>query len=363
MGLQLVFVSCLLMLSGCSSTSQSHFNKQSYALFVFGDSFFDPGNNYINTTTYYQANFRPYGISYFNPPTGRFSDGRLIPDFVAEHARLPLIPTYLDPRNKKFVHGANFASGGAGTLVETRAGFVVDLKTQVKFFGNLKKTLRRDLGDAKSDQLLADAVYLFSCGINDYLALVGNNDTILYPYTRQQYVGMVIENFTSVLKRIHKKGGRKFGVLNIPPLACLPNIRAGRPGNTCNQELDIIASLHNDQLSNRLEELEKQLEGFMYAKFDINSELSKRMKNPSRYGMYVRDHACCGSGPFRGIFSCGGKRGIEEFEVCDDVDDYLFFDSFHPNEVANAQFADLFWNGNSSVTTPYNLKTLFQSKK
>lgn len=53
------------------------------ALFVFGDSFFDPGNNnYIKTTTLDQANFWPYGETYFKYPTGRFSDGRLISDFI-----------------------------------------------------------------------------------------------------------------------------------------------------------------------------------------------------------------------------------------------------------------------------------------
>ena len=55
------------------------------ALFVFGDSLFDPGNNnYINTIPFFQANYLPYGESYFSPPTGRFSDGRLIPDFIGK---------------------------------------------------------------------------------------------------------------------------------------------------------------------------------------------------------------------------------------------------------------------------------------
>ncbi|KAI3773265.1 hypothetical protein L1987_47790 [Smallanthus sonchifolius] len=357
--IELLVVSCLLMLTGCLG----HFNKHS-ALFVFGDSLVDSGNNnYINTTTDFQANFWPYGISYFNPPSGRFSDGRLIHDFIAEYAGLPLIQTYLDPRNNEFVYGANFGSGGAGALVESHAGFVVDLKTQLKYFGDLEKRFRQNLGDAKTDQLLSNAVYLFSCGGNDYLTPVGNNDSILYPYTHEQYVGMVIGNLTDVFKGIYEKGGRKIGVFTVPPLACLPNIRAGRPGNTCNQELDIIAGLHNQQLSKKLEELEKQLEGFRYAKFDLYTEVSKRMKNPSRYGFKIGDRACCGSGPLRGIYSCGGKRGVQEFELCDDVDHYLFFDSFHPNEVASGQYAELFWNGGSNVTTPYNLKTLFQLNK
>ncbi|KAJ0595073.1 putative GDSL lipase/esterase, SGNH hydrolase superfamily, GDSL esterase/lipase GLIP1-5/GLL25 [Helianthus annuus] len=169
--------------------------------------------------------------------------------------------------------------------------------------------------------------------------------------------------FFFFLKEIYEKGGRKFGVLTVPPLACLPNIRAGRAGYTCNQELDVITSLHNQKLSKKLEELETQLEGFIYSKFDIYTEVNNRMKNPSRYGFKIGDTACCGSGPLRGIYSCGGKRGVQEFQLCDDVDEYLFFDSFHPNEVASAQYAKLFWNGKSSVTTPYNLKTLFQLKK
>lgn len=357
-----VAVSCLLILTVCQ-ISQAHFNKH-IALFVFGDSLYDPGNNnYINTTPEFQANFFPYGESYFNPPSGRFSDGRLIPDFVAELAKLPLIPAYLDPRNKEFVYGANFASGGAGALVESHAGFVVDLKTQLQYFRDLEKQFRQNLGDSEAEQLLSDAVYLFSCGGNDYLSPVGNNESILYPYTHEEYVGMVIGNLTDVFKGIHERGGRKIGIVTVPPIGCWPSVRAGRPDNTCSEEIDIIVSLHNQELSQKLQELENQLEGFMYAKYDLNTAIRKRMKNPSKYGFKVGDSACCGSGPFGGIYSCGGKRGVKEFKLCKNASDYFFFDSNHPNEVASQQFANMFWNGDSSVTSPYNLKALFKGKQ
>ncbi|GKE79850.1 GDSL esterase/lipase 1-like protein, partial [Tanacetum coccineum] len=119
-GFLVLFVFCLSV----PTDSWGNIDKR-VAVFVFGDSLFDPGNNnYINTTTAFQANFTPYGESYFYPPTGRFSNGRLIPDFIAEYARLPLIPPYLKPGNKEFTYGANFASAGAGALIGTRAGFV-----------------------------------------------------------------------------------------------------------------------------------------------------------------------------------------------------------------------------------------------
>jgi len=63
--------------------------KEHVALFVFGDSLFDVGNNnYINTTTDYQANFSPYGETFFKFPTGRFSNGRVIPDFIGKNTCL-----------------------------------------------------------------------------------------------------------------------------------------------------------------------------------------------------------------------------------------------------------------------------------
>lgn len=60
--------------------------KEHIALFVFGDSLFDVGNNnYINTSFDNLANYSPYGETFFNYPNGRFSDGRVIPDFIGNN--------------------------------------------------------------------------------------------------------------------------------------------------------------------------------------------------------------------------------------------------------------------------------------
>ncbi|KAI3526239.1 hypothetical protein L1887_05483 [Cichorium endivia] len=353
LGLQLVL--CLLILTGCHS-SQRHFNKH-VALFVFGDSLFDPGNNnYINTTTELKANFWPYGESYFHPPSGRFSDGRIIPDFIAEFAGLPLIPAYLDPHNNEFLYGVNFASAGAAVFVESQNGVAVDLKTQLQYFTDLVKHYRQNLGDAKAEQLLSDAVYLFSCGSNDYESLLDNNDNSL---NFKQFVEVVIGNFTDVLKGVHEQGGRKFGIGTFRSLGCLLPVRAERPDNTCDEQLNILASLHDKALSRRLQDLAQQWEGFMYAKYELQIEITKRMKNPSKYGFKVGGEcACCGTGRFRAINSCGGKREIREFELCDNPNDYLLFDPYHPTEAANRQLAEMFWNGDSKVSSPYNLKAL-----
>ncbi|XWS54491.1 hypothetical protein CRYUN_Cryun10bG0094200 [Craigia yunnanensis] len=227
------------------------------ALFIFGDSLFDPGNNnYINTTFDFQANFWPYGETFFKYPTGRFSDGRLIPDFIAQFAGLPIIPTYLQPGNHKFTNGVNFASGGAGALVESHQGKVVDLETQIKYFKKVEKSLRQEIGDAEAKKLLSRAVYFISIGGNDYLT---RNSSA----SDEEFASMVLGNLTVALKEIYKKGGRKFGFPNMMLLGCLPYMKA-QAGSSCNDEVTAIAKLHNVELPKILNKIENQLEGLKF---------------------------------------------------------------------------------------------------
>lgn len=325
------------------------------ALFIFGDSLFDSGNNnYINTTFDFQANFLPYGETFFKYSTGRFCDGRLIPDFIAQFAGLPIIPTYLQPGNHKFTDGVNFASGGAGALVEIHRGLVVNLETQIKYFKKVEKSLRQELGDAGAKKLLSRAVYLISIGGNDYL---NRNSTA----TNEEFASMVLGNLIVAIKEIYKKGGRKFGFPNMMPLGCLPYVKA-QAGGSCNDEVTVIAKLHNEELPKTLNKIENQLEGFKYAYFNFFKSANERLNNPSKYGFMDATTACCGSGLFGGVYSCGGKRGITEFHLCENPAEYFFFDSYHPSEKAYLQFAELLWAGTTDIVWPYNLKTLFEAK-
>lgn len=49
--------------------------------FIFGDSVFDNGNNNVLNTSA-KVNYSPYGIDFARGPTGRFSNGRNIPDII-----------------------------------------------------------------------------------------------------------------------------------------------------------------------------------------------------------------------------------------------------------------------------------------
>ncbi|XP_024519411.1 GDSL esterase/lipase At2g03980-like [Selaginella moellendorffii] len=109
------------------------------ALFVFGDSFVDSGNNnFFNTSA--KCNHPPYGINFEGRrSTGRWSDGLIVTDYIgieishlvlpflllsrtlcwtASFLGLPYPPNFHDKR-ANFSTGANFASASAGIFNTT----------------------------------------------------------------------------------------------------------------------------------------------------------------------------------------------------------------------------------------------------
>ncbi|XP_027905621.1 GDSL esterase/lipase 2-like [Vigna unguiculata] len=163
------------------------------------------------------------------------------------------------------------------------------------------------------------------------------------------------------LLEIYNVGGRKFGFVNVGAIGCSPGIRVlVNNGSTCFEEVLAIARLHNTALSERIPELEKQLKGFKYSITDFYSASLEVLNNPTKYGFKETIVACCGGGPYRGDGSCGGRKGIKEYELCNNVDEHVYFDSIHLTDRASQHFGELIWNGNHTVTSPYNLKQLFE---
>lgn len=83
----IICLSTLLFSIGFGSCgSDQTLSSRTAALFIFGDSTVDPGNNnHITTIPENQAHYEPYGKNgFFETPTGRFSDGRIIVDYIGK---------------------------------------------------------------------------------------------------------------------------------------------------------------------------------------------------------------------------------------------------------------------------------------
>jgi len=72
----------MFSIQGASATGANGTNYKVGALFIFGDSTVDCGNNnYLLTIA--RANFPPFGMDFdTHLPTGRFCNGRLTEDFI-----------------------------------------------------------------------------------------------------------------------------------------------------------------------------------------------------------------------------------------------------------------------------------------
>ncbi|KAL3535475.1 hypothetical protein ACH5RR_003936 [Cinchona calisaya] len=351
----------------CFNAIRGGFAEKNSAFFIFGDSSVDPGNNnYIETIPENRADYKPYGQNgFFKEPTGRFSDGRIIVDYLAEYANLPIIPPYLQP-SADYSHGVNFASGGAGVLSTTNQGLVIDFKTQLEYFDKVRLSLTEKFGSAEAEEIISNAVYFISMGSNDYMGGYLGNPKMQELHNPEEYVRMVIGNLTQGIQELCEKGAKKLAFLSLCPLGCLPALRALNPQGHdagCFEQATALAFAHNNALRTVLPNLELLLKGtFKYSNSNFYDWLLDRINDPTTYGFKEGVSACCGAGPHRGILTCGGTKKDPNYELCENPNDYVWFDSFHPTERIHEQFAKALWNGPSTVVGPYNLEDLFLDK-
>ncbi|KAL0410369.1 UNVERIFIED_CONTAM: GDSL lipase [Sesamum latifolium] len=348
---------CLALVILCFRSNVVSAQKHT-AFFIFGDSSVDPGNNnYIDTIPENRANHKPYGQNgFFKDPTGRFSDGRIIVDFIAEYAKLPIIPPFLEP-SADYSHGVNFASGGAGILSTTNEGQAIDLRTQLKYFEEVEKWLAEKLGASEAEEVISNAVYFFSMGSNDYLGGYLGSPRMQELHHPEQYVGMVIGNLTIAIQELYEKGARKFGFLSLCQLGCLPVMRALNPkageGGCFNSQFSCLSTMPSTLSSTIfIKALSSQADSTTGSK--IESTIP-----PTMVCLQEGVNACCGSGPFGGVYTCGGTKKVTTYELCDNADEYVWWDSFHPTERIHEQFAKALWDGPQASVRPHNLQDLF----
>lgn len=82
--IRLIFLSLLSLVDNNSVLAMSANMALAPALYVFGDSLFDSGNNNF-LPTIAKADFLPYGVNFARGVTGRFTNGRTIVDFIGTY--------------------------------------------------------------------------------------------------------------------------------------------------------------------------------------------------------------------------------------------------------------------------------------
>ncbi|XWS63738.1 hypothetical protein CRYUN_Cryun06bG0127300 [Craigia yunnanensis] len=348
------------------------------AIFNFGDSNSDTGGL---SAAFGQAP-APNGETYFHAPAGRYSDGRLIIDFIAESFGIPYLSAYLDSVGSNFSHGANFATAGStirpqNTTISQSGVSPISLDVQLVQFSDFHRRSQIFNKQGIFDKLLpkedyfSKALYTFDIGQNDLTAGYKLN---LSTEQVKAYVPEVLRQFSDAVKRVYDQGGRAFWLHNTGPAGCLPYVldrflitaaRVDKYG--CGSPFNEVAQYFNQRLEDVVIQLRKQLPLAAITYVDVYSVKYTLISQAKKLGFELPLIACCGHGGkynFNNSVRCGRKSTVNGKEIliansCQNPSVRVNWDGIHFTEAANKWIFEQIANGSFS-NPPIPLKTTCQ---
>ncbi|KAL9244051.1 hypothetical protein vseg_017866 [Gypsophila vaccaria] len=332
----------MLQYSYCSTASifsQHPPNASVPALFAFGDSLVDTGNN-NDLLTLGRCNFPPYGVNFHDGlATGRFSNGRLTIDFYAEALGIKkYVQAYLDPslQVQDLLTGVSFASSGSGfDSMTSHLASVRSLNEQLKMFKRYRRRIKSVVGYRRAEFILRNSIFIVAAGswdlANTYFAL---------PFRRVQYdvdsyTTFMLKRASLFLKKLYRLGARNIGVSNVPPLGNIPTARtlAGGLTRESAEHYNQAVEMFNIKLNVEVQYLNNTLPQAKLVYIDLYGIMTDILHNKTRYGFEVIDRGCCGSGLIEAGPLCNPFS-----RICDS-EKFVFWDSYHPTEAVNQIFA------------------------
>ncbi|XP_013615401.1 PREDICTED: GDSL esterase/lipase At5g42170 isoform X1 [Brassica oleracea var. oleracea] len=304
---------------------------------AFGDSIVDSGNN-NNLRTILKCNFPPYGQDFQGKfATGRFTDGRVPSDFVAERLGIAkTIPAYLDPalKGKDLLKGINFASGGSGyDPLTAKIVRVVSLEDQLKYFQEYKEKIKAIVGEEKAKFMVENSLYLVVASSND---LAHTYIARSLRYNSTEYPDYLADMSSKFVKKLYGLGARRIAIFSAVPVGCLPSRRTlNGVKRKCSENLNKMALQFNAKLSPGLVALRKKSPGSKIVFVDVYDILHNMIENPKKYGFEVANRGC-GTGLFEVLILC---NKINPF-TCKNASSHVFWDSYHPTEKAYQVIVD-----------------------
>ncbi|KAM7260775.1 hypothetical protein ACFE04_026250 [Oxalis oulophora] len=277
------------------------------AIYAFGDSYIDSGNERILNNVKPQL---PYGIDFnHSTPTGRVTNGRTMLDFLVSGAGI--LPDTITPEKSK----------------------IMNLGEQVDNFERTLESLKSQFdGEESFNKYLSKSLFFINIATNDFGFTYKVKNDPKNPIPHEVYAGSLTEELSKQLERLHKIGARKFFLNNAIPMGNIPFVIGflGQP----DANLGKLVPLYNTRLGVDLQKLQSKLEGFQYTIGDLYKVIMDAIEKPSTYGFQNPMSPCLA--PNKPLRS--------------DRNDAVFFDIIHVTEAMHVLILKRYINEPSLVS-------------
>ncbi|VEP13134.1 conserved hypothetical protein [Hyella patelloides LEGE 07179] len=264
-------------------------------LVVFGDSLSDTGN-VSNATEGLIPPSPPYG-------SGRFSNGDLIVDAIAESLELP--------ENESFrLGGNNYAFGAAETGEGTSEfGFLLPEPIDVP---NIGQQIDLYLSDRTPTE--TDLFYVYG-GTNDFVSPLLRGETLPTPES-------IVGNITTHITELAEAGAQTFVIPNLPSLGDLP-LFLEQPEATA--ILNDVTEEFNQLLDTELDAIASELDVEVIEP-DVYSIATEIQNNPADFGLSNTTDAF--------FNQTDPISDTTDLSLTGNPEEFFFWDIFHPTATA-----------------------------
>lgn len=314
----------------CLFTSLLTISPLAYAdpidqVIVFGDSLSDNGNIYNLTESLHKV-ISSIPVIPKDPPyyQGRFSNGPVWVEDLAQGLQVPLVD---------YAYGGSWAE----PLQNSKLNIPFGLGMQVDYY------LMANVTDRHKDQHL----YVIWTGANDYM---DSRDDV------DKATSNVVNTIESNLDWLIYDGAKTVLVVNLPDLSAVPYANSGDPNKK--QIIKQLVTLHNDKLAAMIEKTKKAYPEVKIVLGDSIQTFADILQHPSDYQIKNTTDSCYTGDysrkyliddkeiadakkqqidimgmPSLRIAYLNAKLNDNGATVCDNADEYLFWDKIHPTRV------------------------------
>lgn len=391
----MLFWCCLLSLQSLFLLTSAQLPNCSYpAVYAFGDSLSDTGNSIAAfPEKFANAEQDPNGLEFPMHAADRYTDGKLVVDFLAFGVRRRPIYPVLRGTGGDFTYGTNFAAYGAPARKvkvwinddKFNVPFALDVQQQwyerykirVWFYESPTYNPGRLVQSLPKLATVNESLFVVWSGYQDYFfslydkALSPSKTKKIVPDVVAAIEGHIVKLLTPVVyippgfPSLVMPTASTIFVVNLPPLGCIPALLTlyGGPNEDyddygCLKKLNKISRSHNKLLGEKVAALRTKYPEATLVYADAESVYFDILKSPSTYNVTSPLKACCGVGGdynFNKGVTCGHAGTVDGKFVnltmtlpltpCPNPAGHLSWDGIHTSNTFNKAAVTAFLTG------------------